>query len=262
MPDTGFSISASTGQLDLLKSWLEDAKAKGETLVAAGRVDRGTHTAWVNEVAENIARALGQGTWTNAFLSSGTATIEEMYKWTRSGEEAMDRARAMRIGRQLPVLTQAIELIDKEVQLKQAERPVAFPPPRLAEESFSFISSPALRAIAARDYNELALVLAFDATIKSRVLLAGSVTEAILLDLLSPAAIPASLLGRTLGDLINAAVAAEKLDQKTLWLTQPLNRIRNLGHPGAELRDGDLTASEARVIVELMQIVIDQRKGS
>jgi hypothetical protein len=251
----------STGQLDLLKAWLQDAKQKGETLAASGAVDIGTHTAWVNDAADNIGRALGQGTWSSAFLTAGVATIEETFKWARSGEAAMDRSRALRIGRQLPVLTQVIDLIDKEVQLAQAERPMVTHP-QLIAETFDFIRSPDLRAIAVRDYAELGIVLGVDSTTKSRVLLSGAVIEAILLDVLTEvgAAIPASLLNLSLGQLVKAAFDAGKLDRKTMWPAEPLNKIRNLGHPGAELRDGALTPSEATIIVELMHVVIDQRK--
>lgn len=127
--------------------------------------------------------------------------------------------------------------------------------------SFKFIADSDLRSIIERDYKELTLTLVPDAAWKSAVVLAGSILEAILYDLLtsestrktqasaSPKA-PKSDLDKgdwMLGNLIAVTADIGAIAQnRAKTIDQSLRDYRNFIHPKAEIRAGhQCTEAEA-----------------
>jgi hypothetical protein len=131
------------------------------------------------------------------------------------------------------------------------------------DRSFAFIADADLRRIVERDYRELTQVLYPEGAWKSTVVMAGSILEAILYDLLTRdaarvaqamnhARAPRKRSGAvrditkddreeqwTLADLINVAVALNLLQQEhSDTIHQSLREYRNYVHPKKEQRTG------------------------
>lgn len=121
-------------------------------------------------------------------------------------------------------------------------------------ELFSFMRSEHLRKLAQRDHAELSL----STTTKARVVLAGAVVEAMLLDRLTDVSLAPGndLLALSLGRLYEVARQRGAVSDRAALVVPAVRDFRNLGHPGAELRDGPLTEAEADIAVSLMRMLI------
>lgn len=125
-------------------------------------------------------------------------------------------------------------------------------------ELFAFVKSERLRKLAQRDHAELTQVT----TTKARAVLAGAVVESMLLDRLSDGNPDDELLGLPLGKLYAVARARHVVSDRIAQVVPAVRDFRNLGHPGAELRDGPLTEHEADIAMALMQILIHEFRGA
>lgn len=127
----------------------------------------------------------------------------------------------------------------------------------LSEEDFSFMRSDRLRAMVERDYEEIALLPPGS---KAQMVVAGGVAEALLLDALLGDELdpedPRLRLG--LHALTEEAVATGAIGRRTALAVQALRDFRNLGHPGAELRDGLIRPAEGPMAVNLVRLLIDE----
>lgn len=260
-------VSPTPEQLRLLERQIQEHIEEGERLAEAG-CEAGEEDAWDGTALDLIEQAVGSGVWTDAFEDAARSAPQadrDPYAaydpFAKPDPEADRKDRVLRIGNQLPVLRNVLKQIDRRVDLARAV-PTAPAEPmtqRLEAQDFGFMRSPKLRVLAARDYAELGCVLAVDATLKSRAVLAGAVVEAILLDMFADGRSgvpPSKMLDMTLGALIEAAKTAGKISDKVTWVAKPVKDFRNLGHPGAELRDGELATTDANIAVELMKMVI------
>jgi hypothetical protein len=134
---------------------------------------------------------------------------------------------------------------------------------RSIRRSFDFIQDADLRAIVERDYRELSLILFPSGAWKSTVIMAGSILEAILYDLLTldsrriatAEAAPRAPRGKVLDggwrltNLIEVAVDLKLLpSEREKSIDQTLRDYRNFVHPRKELR-ATHSVSEAEALM-------------
>lgn len=131
------------------------------------------------------------------------------------------------------------------------------PNPDARARDFSFMRSARLRQIAERDYAELALVPPGS---KAQVVLAGAIAEAVLLDALADvdANPDHELMGAPLGILAERARVSGLISNRAILPIPALREFRNLGHPGAELREGPIQASDGPVAAGLATLLMDE----
>lgn len=116
--------------------------------------------------------------------------------------------------------------------------------------NFDFIGDNKLREILVRDRNEMLICLESEAP-KSVLVLAGSIIEAILIDILSHnGAAGSPFLRKTLSDLIDTANNEKIISNRSKELLTVLRGYRNLIHPGT-----------AKIAVSLVSIVSSEIKG-
>jgi len=128
-----------------------------------------------------------------------------------------------------------------------------------AMESFAFIGDATLRSICNRDYADLIQLQGRGMT-KPRLLLAGGIIEAVLLDRLLPhegeIRKPRPLREQTLGQLLATAKEYGVIDEHLEHLIQTVKDYRNLSHPGFEqrttIRVADAEATIAEQIVAIL----------
>ena len=132
------------------------------------------------------------------------------------------------------------------------------------EYKFGFVTDTKLRSLLERDYRELQRAFVSQCW-KSVIILAGSVLEAVLLDLIlshtdaarSSGSAPSETdLSRwSLASLIDVAVDLGLASTGMQKLSHPVREYRNLVHPGNEIRN-DLAfgAEEARIAIEVLHI--------
>jgi len=126
-----------------------------------------------------------------------------------------------------------------------------------------FIRHANLRAIAERNYADLTALLTADGQLVAKVVLAGAIVEAILLDDIvdDGAIVPEQLLALPLGGLVKEARrAGAKVSQRVTKLADVAKDYRNLGHPGRELKEGQLSKEDADVATALMNALIAERR--
>lgn len=154
-------------------------------------------------------------------------------------------------------------------------QPLVVPPISVVEQSkpedFAFVADESLRQIIQRDYVELERVTNANA-LKSRIILAGGLIEAVLLDALlqnetnaraSKDASKEQLEKRDLADLIKAASELKLLTPDAHKYTEFTRAYRNLVHPGLELRSGQTVRPEIAAIAEqVLKIVIADIRAS
>jgi hypothetical protein len=132
---------------------------------------------------------------------------------------------------------------------------------RGVQRSFAFLAGIDLRAIVERDYTELTLVLFPGAAWKSTVIIAGSILEAILFDVLTePTRLPATLASPkkpSKGDITKGEWALQKLievavdtgilpQDRAHTIDQVLRDYRNFVHPKKEIKAAhECTEAEA-----------------
>jgi hypothetical protein len=158
-------------------------------------------------------------------------------------------------------------------------RQARIPPPvsSLPElTKFSFLHVPKLRAIIERDYAELSRIRD---GVKSRMILAGGLIEALLLDALKevePLALAASTAPKdrtkavkpldqwALGSMLDVAVELKIIDVAAQKFGHGVRDYRNLIHPGLEIRSKQKVASaEAEIAEKVLGLIIrdlDDRK--
>lgn len=208
MTDRIDTVGGSTGQLDLYRRWLNESAIQGRGMAASGYVSAAAYQSWQTKARELVEKTAGSR-WVSTFEAAGD-TLDPVteYEYRENPTEAAGgRLRAMRIGQQAEVLPDVVQAIDRNIALIQEAR-VPAPPPgeALPAQDFAFMRNARLRTIAARDYNELSAQITNPATLKSRTVLAGAVTEALLLDLMADptGAIPAPCSTSLSADLSRA----------------------------------------------------------
>ena len=146
---------------------------------------------------------------------------------------------------------------------------------RAQTRSFSFLKDQGLREIIERDYKELVLVLFPGGAWKSTVIMAGSILEAILFDVLaSDPAVNAKALGSPvapkgpmedwrLENLIKVAADIGVLPAKlATTFDQVLRDYRNFVHPKKEIRSGHpCREGEAQLAIGGLNAVCDLLEG-
>lgn len=154
----------------------------------------------------------------------------------------------------------AIALAKLETEIKLLEQA-----PVTEQREFKFIANDGLRNIIERDYIEIQKAFV-SACWKSVIILAGSIIEAILTDLLlqnGSAATSASKASKKpdisewdLANLIDVSVELGLVSPAVEKLSHPIREYRNLVHPGNELRKKlSFGSEEARIALEVLNIV-------
>lgn len=138
--------------------------------------------------------------------------------------------------------------------------------PVLVSKDFGFIQNVTLKAILARDYDEIQKSMISNCY-KAAIILSGGSIEALLLDLLhkdesaarasSKAPAESNLDKWHLNDLIEVAVDTNSVAGEIAKLSHSVREYRNLIHPGVEVR-GTLKVEpeEAKIAVEVLNILI------
>jgi hypothetical protein len=160
--------------------------------------------------------------------------------------------------------------VEPETPQAALQAPGPQPPPSGAD--FSFVKNYRLRRIAERDYSELHNVRSIQA-VKSRLVLAGGLIEALLLDALQshePGArrCPGAAKWREkdldewpLPTLIDVAVELELIGATTRKFSDAVRDLRNLVHPGKEIRENfSFGQEEANIADQVLEIVIRDLK--
>lgn len=138
--------------------------------------------------------------------------------------------------------------------------------PLVPTKDFSFVKNINLRNIVERDYVWVNKCLAVEAW-KPVIILAGGLTEALLLDALlidenstkssSRAPQESDIKKWTLENLIDVAVDLAIINPGAEKLGDAVRQYRNLIHPGNELRVGlKIEPEEAKIAVEVLNMVI------
>ena len=125
--------------------------------------------------------------------------------------------------------------------------------------AFDFITDDQFRASLESDYKELDLCLQASAW-KAACVLAGSITEAVLVDyLLARGYKKTDPLKMELGEIITACQREGILTDKTVGLTSAIRLYRNLIHPARAVRLGEvIDQSGARIAGPLVDVVIGE----
>lgn len=136
-------------------------------------------------------------------------------------------------------------------------------------EEFLFVGNEKLRQILLRDFKELNLCHEQSA-IKATLIMAGTVLEALLLDaLLSKETLAKShakkgegdLKGWNLENLLEVALELYGINRMVFEMSWPVRKMRNLIHPGKELRqESNFDQSEATIAINVINIVIRDLK--
>jgi hypothetical protein len=172
-----------------------------------------------------------------------------------------------------------MDLLKFQEERLVAVRQARIPPPvsSLPETTdFSIVHLPKLRAVIERDYAELSRIRD---GVKSRMILAGGLIEALLLDALKevePLALAASTAPKdrtktvrpldewALGSMLDVAVELKIIDVAAQKFGHGVRDYRNLVHPGLEIRSAQKVAvAEADIAEKVLGLIIrdlDDRK--
>jgi len=129
---------------------------------------------------------------------------------------------------------------------------------------FGFIRHAGLRAIATRDHRDLMSLLPLEGHLKAKVMLAGSVVEALMLDALvdQQGAIPEATTRLSLGQLVGEARRrGAALSDMVVRMAEVVVDFRNFSHPGVELRNQPLGQEDAEAAVALLNLALRERRG-
>lgn len=135
---------------------------------------------------------------------------------------------------------------------------------RVANGSLDFMNDPRLKLIVERDISELNDSIKAN-SIKSVLILSGSVLEGLLLDALmaihdrvKAKYTDGKIENWTLEKIIGAANEFDILPNKTLEkFTHGVKDYRNLAHPGKEIRDNmQVAPEEARIVIDIVNIIL------
>jgi len=160
--------------------------------------------------------------------------------------------------------------VEPETPQAALEAPSTQPPPSGVD--FSFMKNDEFRQIAERDYSELQNVKSVQA-VKSRLVLTGGLIEALLLDALQsnePGARNSAKAGKyegkdlyewPLSTLIDVAVELGLIREITRKFSDAVRDLRNLVHPGKEIRENfSFGQEEANIADQVLEIVIRDLK--
>jgi len=189
-------------------------------------------------------------------LRPGLLPWFEPREFHRFGEYYEVDSLAMQVAIDIPTVKAAV--LDEPI-------PVA-----LDSEDFLFVDNTDLRNIAVRDFNELRSAIVTESW-KTIVVLAGSLIENLLLDLLlrdKDAALadgdaPArkKIERWDLVNLITVSANLGKLPKGVEKLSQSVREYRNLIHPGREITtDLKVEPEEGKIAVEVFKILIREMK--
>lgn len=168
--------------------------------------------------------------------------------------DAMVEWRNDTIARYISAARGALKAIDQEMERRGVRTTEGSG--TLPAETFAFVSSAPIRAIALRDYEELRIAAR---TVKARALLAGSVVEAVLFDALEQKGVAAPQVAKmSFHDLIQQARTLQVITARTAKVADSLRDMRNLVHPAVELREGELRGADADAAVSLMALVLEE----
>jgi hypothetical protein len=257
-PEQQLSAEERTVLRDAIEGAIRDGQRMKGTLYNSGEMD-----AW-HQACLALLKRVGPD-WPSAFASAGhrASHMTTMFEGEGSALQKM-HDRDLRIEARIPLLGKAQAELDLQVQLEAARRVSTLQTgSTLPPEDFAFVHHDGLRGIASRDYAELARVIRLPGSTKSQVVLAGAVVESILLDLLTSAGQQPdpSLLTVPLGELYRRALAAQRISGRHAKTIDALKDLRNIGHPGRELKDGELTTVDAEQAIPLMKAIIAERKA-
>jgi hypothetical protein len=240
----------------VLRAQIERSIAQGQALMEEPFADDGRWGGWATKLADLIERALGPGRWPEQFHDAGNmfgfAVVDAGYMSEAQQLEQSRHGRNQSMGAQIGVTQEVLTAIDDELE----RRGVTPAETGLLPERFAFVATPALREIAQRDYEELRGTRT--TFVKSRLVLAGAVIEAAVMDaLVKKGSTLDELDARRFADLINAAEKAGVIKPRTAAAARPVKDYRNFVHPTVEIRDGAIRAVDANAAVSLMQLVIE-----
>jgi hypothetical protein len=257
------TVQATRYELFDLAQDLRVQRAKADD-ITRGPYVAGMRQLWKQRTADLIRQALGEDHYDFKTFSSATASFRmppPMASEMVIGRIRLENDRRF-IEPHLPPLDDAIAEIEKTLSRLGAgalpESPVASPTSALPGVEFSFVKDPKLRTITERDYGELRVAVHYQSE-KSKAMLAGSVIEAVVLDLLLQKSIPfADLKGMAAFDLYERAKAEGLLGGRHASAAHATRDGRNFVHPGVEYREGALTREQADLVVSLMRAILGE----
>lgn len=245
--------SPTDGELAVFRHQLEAEIDDGKQILAAVD-DEARFNGWVVGVKDLLRRALGHEPWPIEFETAygGGANFRVVSDYRPTPQEVRAQ-RVQEVEAKLAIAERALRAIDQQLERAGAAAP---PDPGLPDEAFDFVGDETLRSLALRDYTELRVVPA--TAVKARALLAGSVTETVLVDALRRRGFSSAQIDRMqFAELIAEALSAEVIQKRTAGTANSVRDMRNLVHPLVELRNGRLRAVDANAAVALMAMVLE-----
>ena len=188
------TVQATRDELFDLAQDLRVQRTKADAIMRGPHV-AGVRELWKRRTADLMSQALGNDHYAVETFNRVTAAFRmppamasEMVK----DHIKLDNDRRF-MEPHLPPLDDAITEVEKKLSRLSggalAQNPVASPSSALPRIDFSFVKDPKLRTMTERDYAELRVAVHYQSE-KSKALLAGSVIEAVVLDLLLQKSIP------------------------------------------------------------------------
>jgi hypothetical protein len=259
------TVQATAEELFEIIQDLREQRAKADAIKAAGTLpSAGTLEVWERRTLDLIRQALGDEHYDYAAFqhATGPMTIAPPMATPTQQEAVRIRNLQRRLEPHPPPLDDAIEEAEKKLsRMSGGIVPtgyVAPPTSALPRVEFAFVKDVKLRAIAERDYAELR-VAAYYQSHKSKALLAGSVIEAVVLDLLLQRAIPFTELDRlTAYGLYERAKKEGLLPGRQSSAADASRDTRNFVHPAVEYREGSLTREQADLALSLMKAILGE----
>lgn len=238
-------------------------RAQAEEIRTAGGVPAaGVLSVWETRTLDLIGQALEEDHYDyGAFVSArgGQRIIPPMASRAQA-ESIRIWNLQQHLDPHIPPLDDAIKEAEKKLKRLTGgvlpSGPVSTPLNAVPSVDFSFVKDPRLRKIAERDYSELR-VAAYYQSDKSKALLAGSVVEATVLDLLLQKGIAFDELKKMSAHALYERAKAEGLLQgKHLSAADASRDGRNFVHPAVEYREGELTREQADLAISLMRAIL------
>jgi hypothetical protein len=244
-----------------LRAQLEQAE---QILATPGVPEAGVLEVWERKTLSLIGRALGNDHFDYEAFQHAAGPMRLVSPMASHAQAQSIRISNLqnRLKPHIAPLSDAIE--EAEKALNRVTGGVA--PTRVAgaatgvlpQVDFTFVNDARLRVMAARDYSELRVAV-FYGNVKAKALLAGSVVEAVVLDLLLQKGIPfEELKNLTAYPIYERAKNEGILAGRTLNAAHASRDGRNFVHPAVEYREGDLTPAQADLIVSLMRAVLGE----
>lgn len=259
------TVQATAEELFEIIQDLREQRKRADAIKAAGTVpSAGVLEVWERRTLELIRQALGDDHYDFAAFQHATGPMTMVPPMATPTQQEAIRIRNLqrRLDPHLPPLDDAIdEAEDKLSRMSDGIVPAGYvtaPTSALPRIDFVFVKDAKLRAIAERDYAELR-VAAYYQSHKSKALLAGSVIEAVVLDLLLQRSIPFAELDRlTAYGLYERAKKEKLLPGRQSSAADASRDTRNFVHPAVEYREGSLTREQADLAISLMKAILSE----